>query len=35
LMQHGLEIKMDSRKIVSAFTHFTSDELLANTPVRN
>ena len=35
LMQHGLEIKMDSRKIVSAFAHFTSDELLANTPVRN
>ncbi|MFM1787078.1 MAG: hypothetical protein RL228_1028 [Actinomycetota bacterium] len=34
LMQHGLEIKMDSRKIVSAFTHFTSEELLRNTPVR-
>lgn len=34
LMQHGLEIKMDCKKIVSAFTHFTSEELLKNTPLR-
>jgi hypothetical protein len=34
LMQHGLEIKMDCKKIVSAFTHFTSEELLKNTPIR-
>jgi hypothetical protein len=35
LMQHGLEIKMDCKKVVAAFTHFSSDELLRNTPVRD
>jgi hypothetical protein len=35
LMQHGLEIKMDCKKVVAAFTHFTPEELLENTPVRN
>lgn len=34
LMQHGLEIKMDCKKVVAAFTHFSADELLKNTPLR-
>lgn len=33
LMEHGLEIKMDCNKIVAAFTHYSADELLRNTPV--
>lgn len=34
LMQHGLEIKMDCKKVVAAFTHYTADELLRNTPAK-
>lgn len=34
LMQHGLEIKMDCKKVVAAFTHYTADELLKNTPTK-
>lgn len=33
LMEHGLEIKMKSEKIIAAFTHYCADELLRNTPV--
>lgn len=34
LMQHGLEIEMDTKKVVAAFTHFSAEELLKNTPAR-
>lgn len=33
LMEHGLEINMDCKKIVAAFTHYGADELLRNTPL--
>ncbi|MEN9693291.1 MAG: hypothetical protein RLZZ330_935 [Actinomycetota bacterium] len=34
LLQHGLEMKMATPRIVSAFTHFTIEDLIERTPER-